>query len=112
MTRWLIAFAFTQVVETPVWAVALEGRPWVQRIGFGFLASALTHPFVWFVFPPLVITQLGWWTYLAIAETFAVLAEAALMRKLGVSDALLWAILANGLSAGLAFTFRQLFGWP
>ncbi|MCO4771500.1 MAG: hypothetical protein KDA24_15820 [Deltaproteobacteria bacterium] len=112
MIRWLVAFAFTQVVEVPVWAAALTGRPWAHRIGLGFLASALTHPFVWFLFPPLVKPHLGWWGYLAVAETFAVLAEAALMKKLGVSDALLWALLANGLSAGLGFTFRQLFGWP
>ncbi len=112
MIRWLVAFAFTQVVEVPVWAVALKGRPWSHRLGLGFAASAITHPVVWFVLPPLLRPSLGWWGYLLIAEAFAVAVEALFLRAFGLRDALLWAVLANGLSAGLGFTFRQLFGWP
>ncbi len=112
MIRWLIAFAFTQAVEVPVWAAAQKGSPWPRRLALGFGASAITHPFVWFVFPPLLKPWLGWWGYLVVAEAFAVLAETAWMRAFGVRDALLWAALANGLSAGLGFVFRQLFGWP
>lgn len=112
MTGWLIAFAFTQVVEVPVWAAALKGKPLPARLGLAFAASAVTHPFVWFVFPPLLKPLLGWWGYLLIAEAFAVIVEALMMRAAGLKDALLWALLANGLSAGLGFTFRQLFGWP
>lgn len=111
MSRWLVAFLFTQAVEVPVYAAALRGRPWGQRLALGFLPSAVTHPVVWFS-SPLLKPHLGWWGYVLVVEAFAVLAEAALLKKSGLEDPLLWALFANGLSLGLGLTFRQLFGWP
>jgi hypothetical protein len=115
MLRWLVAFAFTQVVEVPLWILALRrwGAPrrhvaTLAAIAFG--ASALTHPIVWFVFPRIV--PFGYVVMVAAAETFAVVVEAIYMRAFGLRRALLASLVANGASAGLGFACRAAFGWP
>lgn len=130
--RWFWSFAFTQLVEVPIYLRALGGRdrvpvlPWPQRVGLAFLASALTHPYVWFVlfavFYSGAIDDLTWrWPgldahrytiYFLCAESFAVGVEALLLRACGLRRAFLWALLANASSAGLGFLSRALFGWP
>lgn len=65
---WLRAFAFTQIVEAPVYRRAL-GVSWIAALG----ASAITHPFVWFVFPRL---GSSWLVRTATSEIFAWLVEA------------------------------------
>jgi hypothetical protein len=115
MLRWLAAFAFTQYVEVPLWAEALEKygtkkRSFGARATIGFGASALTHPVVWFVFPRIV--PFGYWPMVGAAEAFAVLAEALYMKAFGLRRALLWSFLINAASAGLGFFCRWLFGWP
>ena len=115
MLRWVVAFAFTQAVEVPLWVLALDGyrtprqrRATQAAIAFG--ASALTHPIVWFVFPRIV--PFGYVVMVAAAEAFAVVAEAIYMRAFGLRYALLWSLLINGASAGLGFACRAAFGWP
>lgn len=133
MHRWLIAFAFTQLVEVPVYVRALERQrvarslPATAAIAFG--ASLLTHPVVWFVIP-------SWWTRLylsvidrapqmtlsspmaryvamaVVAETFAVLVEAAYFRAWELRRALAWSLAANALSLTLGLVSRALFGLP
>ncbi len=115
MLRWIVAFAFTQVVEIPLWVLALERwgtprRDVSARAAIAFGASALTHPIVWFVFPRIV--PFGYFAMVAAAETFAVVAEAIYMRAFGLRYAILWSLLINGASAGLGFACRRAFGWP
>ena len=100
---WLLAFAFTQAIEIPIYLRA--GAPlWVA-----FGASALTHPVVWFAFPRL---GAPWgWTVLW-AELFAWLAEALWLRCHGVRRALWWSLAANGASLSLGLLARRLFGVP
>ena len=74
------------------------------------LASTLTHPVVFFLFPRL--WPGGYWSQVAAAEAFAVAGEAALLTALGVPLSILWAIAANLLSAGLGLGCRALLGWP
>ena len=105
MIAWLGAFAFTQCVEMPVYARALGGR-WIAAFG----ASALTHPVVWFVIPRLWPGT--YWGGVAAAEGFAVLAEGAYLRALGVGRPWHWAVVANAASAGLGLWSRAWFGWP
>ncbi len=104
---WLRAFAFTQLVEIPIYRHAF-GCSVLEAFG----ASALTHPVVWFVF-------FGpWWhaSYLekaVCAELFAWLAEAAYFRYLhGRRHALWWSLVANAASLGLGLLSRAWFGAP
>jgi hypothetical protein len=70
---WARAFAFTQIVEAPIYRQALRVAWWRA-----LAPTALTHPFVWFAFP-LLSTGLGleWTVAMALAELFAWLVEAA-----------------------------------
>lgn len=111
--RWLTAFVLTQLVEMGVYVQALpEERPRRERLAIAFCASAVTHPLVWFVIPD-VTTSLGlsWWPSVGIAETFAVLAEAALLACFGVRAPLLWALGANGVSFLLGLVCYTRLGW-
>lgn len=134
---WFWAFVFTQVLEVPIYCVALGGRAdprsgealapeslrW--RLGFAFLASMATHPYVWFVIAPVMYSRLwteavaawpaleGWHypLFFVIAEGFAVVAEALLLRALRVPRALLWALAANATSAGTGLLMNALGLW-
>ncbi len=113
---WLSAFALTQAVETPIYAAALAFRSDPARrlttcVAYGFLASLLTHPVVWWVIPEL-ITLDRYALFFAVAEGFAVVCEALLMRALRLRHALLWALVANGASVLVGMALRHLIGWP
>lgn len=115
MTAWLAAFVFTQIVELPIYLVAIarsRGTTSFPRdavVAFG--ASAITHPIVWFVFPALFPAR-AYVAMIASAEVFAVVVEAAWLRAFGVRRALAWSIVANGTSFGLGMLSRALFGMP
>jgi len=127
---WFLAFVFTQVLEVPIYYVALarrEGareRDQVWRVGFAFLASMATHPYVWFVIPSLFYSRMwdswtfSWpwlqeWQYtlfFVAAESFAVVAEGLLLMGLRVPRPFLWALAANAFSAFSGLLLRKL-GW-
>jgi len=136
VVSWFWAFVFTQVFEMPIYVSALRRRAdprsgaalapeslrW--RLGFAFLASMATHPYVWFVIAPLMYSRLwtevvvswpalaGWHypLYFVVAESFAVIAEGLLLRALRVPRALLWALAANATSSGIGLVMNAL-GW-
>lgn len=103
---WLYAFAFTQLVELPIYMVGL-------RVGVlaAFGASAITHPVLWFVLFRYLPLPYLW--LLVVGETFAVVVEAVyfalLFRR---RRALVWSLLANGASLGVGLLSRWLFGMP
>jgi hypothetical protein len=103
---WLYAFAFTQLVEIPIYAVGL-------RVGLlaAFGASAITHPILWFVLFRFVPLPYVW--LIIVGETFAVAVEAGyfaiVFRR---RRALLWSLVANGASFGTGMLSRWLFGGP
>lgn len=110
--RWLWAFVFTELVETGIYVQATGDRPLRERLAIGLGASAITHPLVWFVIPE--VTQafgIGWWTTVAIAETFAVLVEAGWLASFGARRALLWSLTANGVSFSLGLVGYVLLRW-
>lgn len=128
---WLSAFVFTQLIEAPIYlrAQAVDGpeaASWARRLGLGLLASAVTHPCVWFVIPRIFYSERydaltytwpalethRYTLFFLAAETFAVVVEALLLRAFGLRRALLWALLANATSAGLGFIARHFVGWP
>jgi hypothetical protein len=112
MLSWLSAFAFTQLIEVPVYTYALNEVKFSRskRVTVAFGASAITHPIVWFVFPVLIPDS--YVTMVIACETFAVMVEAAYMRTFGLRLYFSWSLLANALSFGLSLLSRKLIGWP
>lgn len=104
---WLVAYVFTQAIEVPLYLRITDGR-WSTSV----LASTLTHPIVWFVFPALCPLSWGYWGMVAAAETFAVLGETAWLRANGVVGALKWAFLVNAASAVGGLLLRATFDVP
>jgi hypothetical protein len=107
---WLAAFAFTQLVEVPIYAPAFR----TKRVLKAFGASAITHPVVWWVIPRLWPDAWGgYWGTVVVAETFAVVVEAAYLVVLGVRPrwAVPWSLAANGASCGLGFFVYWCLGW-
>lgn len=119
---WLWAYLFTQAVEVPIYVAGPRAR-WDQA----FMASALTHPIVWFAIPRFyqwahrmaggvnegpVPGGVHYWVMSFLAETFAVVAEGLYMRSLGKSRPFLWALAANATSVALGLLSRNLFGVP
>ncbi len=98
LKAWLAAFAFTQLIEVPLY-LAATGRRWVAAFG----ASLITHPIVWFVFPRYW-PRGHWESMVACAELFAVAIEAAWLASFGVKRPIEWAFAANAASfvTGLA----------
>jgi hypothetical protein len=74
-----IGYLFTVAIETPVLLVGLSARhPMRRRFFAGLWLSACTYPIVVLVFPYLVWQPWGRGVYLAVAETFAPVAECSL----------------------------------
>ena len=107
MLNWLVAFTFTQAVEVPLYLrVTASWR-------VAFLASTLTHPVVWFVFPVLWPEAWGgYWGMVAGAELFAVGGEALWLKVNQVPRALLTSFVVNATSACVGLLLRHLFGAP
>jgi hypothetical protein len=103
--QWLCAFGLTQAVEIPIYWRA-HSR---QKLVRAFLASALTHPIVWWVIPKVWVG--GYWHMVLFSEAFAVIGEAIYLSLLDVKDAWLWSLCANGASCGIGFLIYAAFGW-
>ena len=99
---WFAAFVLTLAVEVPVVVLLLRraGMPPARAFAWAVFANLSTHPVVWFVIPQLL--DVGTPGYTAVAETWAVLAEATLywlaVVDLGVRRSLLVAVVANAAS--------------
>ena len=99
LLSWLIAFTFTQCVEMGVYAQAHErARPLRERLAIAFACSAVTHPLVWFVIPGAVEAaaeaagvRAGYWSMVAVGETWAVVGEAVILWCFAVPRPFLWA---------------------
>ena len=115
ISAWLAAFVFTQIVEVPIYLVALARVPRpasrLRDIFVAFGASTLTHPLLWLLFPKNLSPH-AYYATTAIAEVIVVLVEAAWLRLFGVRRAIVWSIVANGASFGLGTISRALFGIP
>jgi hypothetical protein len=109
LVAWAKAFVFTEAVEAPLYRMLLP-------VGWGkaLAASAITHPFVWFVFPWMG-ERLGLdWTWTTIlSEVFAVAVEAAFFRRIGrvpLRRAIVVSLVTNGASVGLGLFVRATWG--
>jgi hypothetical protein len=105
-SQWLQAFLFTELIELPIYCVALRGFGWSMRFVLAFGASLVTHPIVWWS-----ITTFGqdrYWTLVTISEVGAVVVEAFYLRLLAVPRAFEWSLIANGASFGLGLIYHFL----
>ncbi len=109
MGVWFSSFLFTQLVEVPIYAVALRSRGLRVALAVAFGASLITHPILWWVFPYI---ELPWLTTVLLLELAVVLVEAAYLRAWRVRRALWWSLLANAMSLSLSELTRTLWGWP
>jgi hypothetical protein len=74
-----VGYLFTVAVETPVLCVGLSRRHRLRdRILAGFWLNACSYPVVILVFPYLIWAPFGYGAYLAVAESFAPIAECSL----------------------------------
>ena len=108
--QWLQAFLLTEMIEVPIYSLALQSFGWPVRLVGAFGASLLTHPLVWWS-----ITSFGsehYWAMIAISEAGAVVAEWFYLRLLGVPRAFNWSLIANGSSYTLGLICQILFGLP
>lgn len=107
---WALAFALTQLVEVPIYRALARVRWWQA-----FSLSLVTHPAVWYVFPSLgARAALSWTQMLWLAEGFAYVVEAALLRAYGVrwSRAIAVSMLANTASIVAGELVRWRWGIP
>ncbi|MGV3621099.1 MAG: hypothetical protein ACO1OB_09800 [Archangium sp.] len=104
LVPWLKAFFVTQLLEMPIYGYA------TRSVRTAFLASAMTHPIVWFVFPLLPVP---YWVMVALAETFAVSAESLWLHVNGMPkrSAFLWSLAANATSVTFGLMIRAATGW-
>lgn len=73
-----IGYLFTVTIEAPILLLCLSRRlSDLQRLGAGFWLTACTYPIVVLVLAPMFEDQPRW-LYLAVAETFAPVAECLL----------------------------------
>lgn len=105
VVAWAWAFAFTQLVEVPIYRRMLDCSL-LRALG----ASALTHPLIWAAFPHL---SLAYVPSVVLIELFAWLGEALYFaRPYGAWRALRASLFANAASCVLGFICRGLFGVP
>ena len=117
MSAWLSAFLLTQIVEVPIYVHALTREQpervferWQAALLVAFAASTITHPIVWFVMPRLIPSS--YLLMVAVAEGFAVLAEAVWLRGFGLRRALWCALFSNAARVLVGLVLRRTFGWP
>ena len=116
----LIGYPFTILIETPVLLIALSARhSFKRRLFAGIWLTACTYPIVVLVLP-LVFANFSRTTYLAVAETFAPVAECALFwSAYGTGDELgkrsMWqdfaAIVVANLASFIGGEVMAAYGW-
>ena len=117
-----IGYLFTILVETPVLLVGLPTQVTIkQRLWCGVWLTACTYPIVILVLPAIFLDQ-SRTLYLAIAETFAPIAECLLfwaafrslpLGRSGWAQAMVAIVIANLASFGAGEIMNQInwFGW-
>lgn len=129
---WFLAFVLTQAIEVPIYLRFCLPQPPLRsariRFAIAFGASALTHPLLWGLLPPLW-DAVGWDVVQAagghlddpvaqnvvvttIAEIVIWIAEASWFRAFGCLRPWLWAFVANSASAGTGVLLHLTIGWP
>ena len=99
ITLWATAFALAQLVKAPLY---VRGLPLTRcrRFVVALLATAFTHPIVWFVLPEPLVGLLGYWGYVLAGACFAIAVESGwfALHRVAIGRAASLALAANGLS--------------
>ena len=104
--KFLHALLLTVVIESvavvavvrSIYRITAPNVSWARCIAAGILASSLTLPYLWFVFPAWFS---GFWTLAATGEPSVVIVEGFfywLVLRLSLSRSLLLSLIANVLS--------------
>ena len=96
-----ISFAAAALIKTAVYL-----QPLPRRVLAALLATAITHPIVWFIFPrvwPAGHVE----TMVLCSQIFAVAIEGAYLASFSVKRPLVWALMANALSFCAALLLRR-----
>jgi hypothetical protein len=104
---WLRAFILTQLLEIPLYSLALRSSTIPKRLVIAFGASLLTHPIVWALTGALAPVT-SFWAIVAIMELFAVAVEGLYLSMFGVRRPYLWAFLLNTWSFGVGLVLQEL----
>lgn len=106
------AFSLTFIIETAILYLLLRDSQKTEKIIFNsFVANALTHPLVWFVFPSLAFSLgFGYLLQTVISELFAFFVEALvfiLLFKMAPRQAAFVSFICNVVSflVGLLLTY-------
>ena len=112
LRSWLVAFAITLAIETPIvaWFYRRVEPRLGRRLGLIFFANLATHPAVWFIFPRLpfsyrrqvVLSEL--WAF-GLEIVFYGLAFPGMKRRAAAA-----AIIANAASLAFGYLWLHLFG--
>jgi len=107
---WIRSFLFTIAAEAPVYILLGWGRvPAWRAFAAGALATCVTHPLLWYVWPRVVS---DYNLYVSSGETLVAVIEAAvfylLARPVGIFRAVAASFLANAWSYGLGLFLRSL----
>ncbi len=105
-TRFVLSFVLTLIIEIPILFVfyktifKLKKQSFLNLFGIGFLASALTLPYLWFVLPLYINTIY----YIYLGELLVFLIEALIyywLIDIKLSKALIISFVANLISFGI-----------
>jgi hypothetical protein len=110
-----LALVISMAVEAPIAYLIVRFAKWPCRGALhagaaSAVATAVTHPQLWFNLVPWLSDQMGYWTSVALAEILVVLVEGCLiawMAELKLQRAMLVSLVANAASfaAGVIFSF-------
>jgi hypothetical protein len=108
--HWWSAFLLTLAFELPVYLLLTRGKASLSHRGAAaVLASACTHPLLWFVWKPLVHDP--YVAYIASGEILVVAIESLILwriaRPLSLRRAVLTALVANATSCGLGLLLQR-----
>jgi hypothetical protein len=108
-----LALVISMAVEAPIAYLIVRFAKWPCRGPLhagaaSAVATAVTHPQLWFSLVPWLSDHLGYWTSVALAEIAVVLVEGVLiawMADLRLQRAMLVSLVANAASFGVGIFF-------
>ena len=107
---WPAAFFLTQLAEISVALLLWRDAPKRKIILLVFLASAITHPIIWFIFPQFAReNHWDYSTFLLIAEGYAYGVEILWYMAMRAPRPVLLSCTANTASFGLGLLIQALY---